>query len=284
MKKDRQEPKQLHRADKSYENVDFLNSRTARPLRILSEYTYPEQQFKKQGVHHTIIFFGSARIRSREEIEHAVNELDRLIQDEKGDAREELERQKRRVQAMGRNIRYYDEAVELSRLLTEWSLRLPKTKRPYICSGGGPGIMEASNKGAWIAGGRSVGLNISLPFEQFPNKYISPELNFEFHYFFMRKFWFMNYAKAMIVFPGGFGTLDELMELLTLVQTKKISKKVPIVLYGESFWRSLLNFDLLVEQGFIAKEDIHLFRFYDDPVACAEYIKTELAQLWGMRP
>jgi uncharacterized protein (TIGR00730 family) len=214
----------------AYRNQEFLDTPDARSLRILSEYLYPLSHFRKEKIHDTIVFFGSAR-----------------------------------TFESSADGRYYKEARELARRITEWSIKLNHaTRRFVICSGGGPGIMEAANRGAQEAGGKSIGLNIGLPFEQRPNPFISPELNFEFHYFFMRKFWFAYLAKALIVFPGGFGTLDELTEILTLVQTQKLEKKMVVVLYGTSFWKEILNFEALVRHGMIAEQDLNLFQFADD--------------------
>jgi uncharacterized protein (TIGR00730 family) len=176
--------------------------------------------------------------------------------------------------------KYYEEAIELSKLLTRWSKKLYQQNRFVVCSGGGPGIMEAANKGARLAGGRSIGLNISLPFEQSPNSYITKELNFEFHYFFMRKFWFVYLAKALIMFPGGFGTLDELMEVLTLLQTKKLKKQVVVVLYGREYWDQVLNFDAMIRLRVIGLEDLQLFRFADTPEDAFRYLEKELKRLY----
>jgi uncharacterized protein (TIGR00730 family) len=176
--------------------------------------------------------------------------------------------------------RYYEDAVELSRLLTAWSRKVTKPQRFVVTSGGGPGIMEAANKGARLAGGKTIGLNISLPFEQFANGYISPELNFEFHYFFMRKFWFVYLAKALVVFPGGFGTLDELMELLTLLQTEKIKKKVAVIMYGGDYWRKILDFDALVSYGMITRKDMELFTFIDTPEEAFEHLRRFLVKTY----
>src|SRR5665213_2986397 len=214
----------------AYKNDDFLNGPDARALRLLSEYLEPLSHFRRQRVRDTIVFFGSARIR------------------EDGPLGE-----------------YYRDARTLAAMLTRWTKTLrDHTYRFVVCSGGGPGIMEAANRGAADAKGKTIGLNIGLPFEQFPNRYITPELNFEFHYFFMRKFWFSYLAKALVVFPGGFGTLDELFEILTLVQTKKIAKKMVVILYGTSFWKEVINFDALVRHGMIAADDLNLFQFADD--------------------
>ncbi|HSW50456.1 MAG TPA: TIGR00730 family Rossman fold protein, partial [Bryobacteraceae bacterium] len=219
------------RRPNAYKNEAFLDSADARPLRILSEYLEPLSHFRRQKIRDTIVFFGSAR----------------LTED-------------------GPLGRYYQEARTLARLATEWSDSLENSARRFVvCTGGGPGIMEAANRGAQDAGGKNVGLNIGLPFEQWPNPYITPELSFEFHYFFMRKFWFAYLAKALVVFPGGFGTLDELSELLTLAQTEKLAKKIVIVLYGSEFWNEILNFPALVRHGMISEKDLDLFQVADDP-------------------
>ena len=221
----------------AYREEAFLKSPDSRSLRILSEYLWPLSHFHEEKIQDTIVFFGSARI----------NETGPLS-------------------------RYYEEARKLASLVTEWARTLAVAdscgishNRFVVCSGGGPGIMEAANRGAHEAGGKTIGLNIGLPFEQRPNEYITPELSFEFHYFFMRKFWFAYLAKALVVFPGGFGTLDELTEILTLAQTKKLESKILIVLYGTEFWREILNFDALLKYGVISDSDMNLFRFVDSP-------------------
>jgi hypothetical protein len=222
--------KERHNRLVAYKNDAFLDSPAARSLRILSEYLEPLDHFRREEIRDTIVFFGSARIT------------------EDG--------------PMGN---YYRDARELARRLTQWSDSVTNSaSRFVICTGGGPGIMEAANRGASDAKGKTVGLNIGLPFEQLPNPYITPELSFEFHYFFMRKFWFAYLAKAMVVFPGGYGSLDELMEILTLVQTKKLNKKIIIVLYGSQFWKEVINFDALVRHGTISPDDLNLFEFADD--------------------
>jgi uncharacterized protein (TIGR00730 family) len=222
--------KEPHNRLVAYKNDSFLDSPAARSLRILSEYLEPLDHFRREQIRDTIVFFGSARITE-----------DGL---------------------MGN---YYRDARELARRLTAWSDSVTNTtSRFVVCSGGGPGIMEAANRGAADASGKTVGLNIGLPFEQLPNPYITPELSFEFHYFFMRKFWFAYLAKAMVVFPGGYGSLDELMEILTLVQTKKLNKKIIIVLYGSKFWKEVINFEALVRHGTISSDDLNLFEFADD--------------------
>ncbi|MEZ5403980.1 MAG: TIGR00730 family Rossman fold protein [Bryobacteraceae bacterium] len=232
----------------AYKNVGFLESKNGRSLRILSEYLHPLAHFRNEKVHDTVVFFGSARITED-----------------------------------GPLGRYYREARELARRVTQWSdgLENPK-KRFVVCTGGGPGIMEAANRGAADAGGKTVGLNIGLPFEQKPNPYITPSLCFEFHYFFMRKFWFAYLAKALVVFPGGFGTLDELTELLTLMQTRKLEKKMVILLYGTEFWKEILNFDALVKHGMISPEDVDLFQFADDPESAFHILRDGLARHYLM--
>jgi len=224
----------------AYHDPKFIDSDEGRPVRIVSEYLAPLRAFSACGVTATVVFFGSARLRTG-----------------------------------GPLGRYVDEAVELARLVTEWSATLTG-ERLVVCSGGGPGIMEAANKGATLAGGRTVGLNIGLPHEQRPNPYISPELSFEFHYFFMRKLWFAHLARALIAFPGGFGTFDELFEILTLAQTKKIDRSIPVFLYGSAYWKEVINFDALVRHGTIGADDLKLFEFVDEPRAALQLLKSRL--------
>jgi uncharacterized protein (TIGR00730 family) len=215
----------------AYKNERFLDSDDARPLRILAEYLEPMHAFHRERVRDTIVFFGSARLASEGPFGH-----------------------------------YYDAARELARLVTTWSKNLPSHAHRYVvCTGGGGGIMEAANRGASEAGGKTIGLNIGLPHEQQPNPYVTRELTFEFHYFFMRKLWFAHLARALVVFPGGFGTLDELTEILTLMQTRKIARRIPVVLYGSSYWNEIINFDALVRHGMIDDKDLALFQFADDP-------------------
>jgi uncharacterized protein (TIGR00730 family) len=237
-----QTPPHGYRRPVAYLNEKFLNSPDARAMRILAEFLEPLAHFRREKVRDTVVFFGSARIREE-----------------------------------GPMSEYYQAARELAKLLTEWSGQYTNQNyRFVVCSGGGPGIMEAANRGAAEANGKTVGLNIGLPFEQFPNPYITPELSFEFHYFFMRKFWFAYLAKALVVFPGGFGTLDELMEVLTLTQTQKLAKKMAIVLYGSNYWKEIINFDALVRHGMISQEDLSLFEFADDPKSAFEILKVGL--------
>lgn len=240
---------------KAYKNLEFLNSADARTVRILAEFYEPKSRFERNHIVDTIVFFGSARIHSRRD---ALKMLNAAKKDKSRSGKQKFERAVQLVEMS----EYYEDAVELSRRLTEWSMKLPSNgKRFIICSGGGPGIMEAANKGARLAKGHSIGLNISIPYEQFVNKYVDPELAFEFHYFFMRKFWFAYLAKGLVAFPGGFGTMDELMEMLTLKQTDKISKPLKIVLYGESYWKEIINFEKLIAHGVINKDDLKFFDF-----------------------
>lgn len=258
---------------KAYKNEEFLTSREARVIRILAEYLEPETRFEKFNVKDTIVFFGSARIISEKEALKRLKALEKRKRTKKVDvlldeARKDLVFSK-----------YYEAARELAKKITEWSKEIHNEEHRFIvCSGGGPGIMEAANRGASEAGGVSIGLNISLPFEQEPNPYITRELAFEFHYFFMRKFWFVYLAKAIIVFPGGFGTMDEFFELITLIQTKKIDKYVPIVLFGKEYWDEILNFEALVKWGTISEEDLELFKFFDSVDEAFSYIKEELTR------
>ncbi|HYL00917.1 MAG TPA: TIGR00730 family Rossman fold protein [Steroidobacteraceae bacterium] len=230
-----------HSPKLAYHDPKFIDSDEGRPIRIVSEYLAPLRTFSDAGVTATVVFFGSARARSG-----------------------------------GVLARYIDEATELARLVTEWSLSLPGRERLIVCSGGGPGIMEAANRGATLAGGRSIGLNIGLPQEQRPNPFITPELSFEFHYFFMRKLWFAHLAHALVAFPGGFGTLDELFEVLTLAQTRKLDRSIPVLLYGSAFWKEVINFEALVRHGTIAAEDLGLFAFVDEPQAALALLKRSI--------
>ncbi len=265
------------RAPKAYKDLDFINRRSARTMRILAEYLQPQEILQKHKIHHTAIFFGSARILSPERLERRKTDYEqRRAAARTAAEKAALKTVKKEIDVAERYSKYYQAASEAAALITEWSLAFKPGKRIYVCSGGGPGIMEAANRGAHEAGGRSVGLNISLPFEQAPNGYISPELNFEFHYFFMRKYWFLYLAKAMLVFPGGFGTMDELFELLTLVQTGKIVKKIPIILYGSEFWNKVFNFKALADFGMISRSDLDLFRIVDDPREAFDIIVESL--------
>ena len=228
----------------AYKNLDFLESRDGRAIRIMAEFLQPLAQFRKERIHDTVVFFGSARIQEDGPMGH-----------------------------------YYQEARKLARMMSEWSEGLKHSNRRFvICTGGGPGIMEAANKGAYLAGGKSIGLNISLPHEQEPNPYISEELGFEFHYFFMRKYWLVYLAKALVIFPGGFGTLDELMEVLTLIQTKKIHRPLPIVVFGQDYWREVIDFEAMARWGTIVYQDLNLFTFVNSSTEAFHYLKEYLEQ------
>ena len=251
------------RKNRFYFNEDFLGSPQGRSVRILSEYYGPLKKIKKNKIYDTIVFFGSARIKSRDEAEDYLKKLDTSSSDkEKIRAKKNLEMS-----------RYYEDARVLSYKLTKWSKNLKSKKSRYIItSGGGGGIMEAANRGAKEAKGISIGLTISLPFEATSNDFISQDLDLKFHYFFMRKFWFIYLAKALVVWPGGFGTLDEVMELLTLIQTKKIKKRLPIVLFGSEFWNSVVNWNYLIECGTISEDDLDLFYISDNVEDAYNYI------------
>ncbi len=266
----------LKKAPKAYSDEDFLNSPAARSLRILSEYIGPQDRFRKEQVKDTIVFYGSARLLPKSEATKRLTGLKKLKNPNKNrlaDAEVDLEMS-----------RYYEETVLLSKLITEWSMKQEPGNRFVVCSGGGPGIMEASNRGAKKAGGKSIGLNISLPFEQNPNPYITPALNFEFHYFFMRKFWFAYLAKALVIMPGGYGTMDEFFELLTLIQTKKIRKKMPIVVYDKKFWEKVINLQELANKRLIDKDDLKLFYVAESVEDAFEYLKTELMKHYLQKP
>jgi uncharacterized protein (TIGR00730 family) len=258
----------------AYLNAEFLESNEARPIRILSEYLEPLRRFHDQKIQDTVVFFGSARVDSRERAERALKTL-RARGVRNADQKYEIELQK-----SGKAVewaRYYEDARELARLLTAWSTSLQSENHRFVVtSGGGPGIMEAANRGAREAGGKTIGLNIRLPFEQDANPYITEGLQFEFHYFFMRKFWFAYLAKALVIFPGGFGTCDELFEILTLAQTDKLSKKIAVILYGSDFWDQVLSLKPLVEWGAIAEQDVELLQRADSPVVAFEELRDHL--------
>lgn len=268
----------MSKPDKAYNNKDFLNSPDARHIRVLCEFDEPKSRFRKLRVRDTIVFFGSARTLTPDHAEEKLKRLAEEIQNTASPSPAQLE-QLEQAKRDRHNAEYYARATELAERLTVWSEGLPrKGHRFLVCSGGGPGIMEAANRGAHQAGGRSVSLNISLPYEQSGNPYQTPELAFEFHYFFVRKFWFNYLAKALIIFPGGFGTLDELFEILTLVQTKKSAKVMPIVLFGREFWNEIVNFDALVRWGVISAGDLDLFRFCDTVDEAFDYLTRELTE------
>jgi uncharacterized protein (TIGR00730 family) len=258
----------------AYEHPDFLESAEARPIRILAEYLEPLRRFKDQKIQDTVVFFGSARVDSRERAERSLRTLRaRGVHGADEHYQAELTKSRKALEW----ARYYEEARELARLLTTWSRTLPSEHHRFVVtSGGGPGIMEAANRGAREAGGKTIGLNIRLPFEQGANPYITEGLHFEFHYFFMRKFWFAYLAKALVIFPGGFGTCDELFEILTLVQTDKLSKKIEVVLYGRDFWNQVFNLKPMEEWGAVAEQDLELLSYADTPSDAFNLLRDHL--------
>jgi uncharacterized protein (TIGR00730 family) len=284
-----QTPNPLEPASLAYENPTFLNSPDGRLIRIMAEYAEPLARFRRERIRDTVVFFGSARFRALDIANRELELLSRPYGTEPAPHHEQPARgaelddcspdqlKCRRAEAAVEMARYYEDARKLAHMLTEWSMTLKGRQRRFIVtSGGGPGIMEAANRGAYEAGGPTIGLNIKLPFEQAPNPYITPALNFEFHYFFMRKYWFAYLAKALVVFPGGFGTLDEAFEILTLEQTEKLAKKITVIIYGSKYWKSVINLDVLVEKGTIAPGDLDLFHFADTPEEAFTLLKQGL--------
>lgn len=269
------------KVSKAYYNKSFLGSAAARTIRILAEYIETSERLKKNNVKNTIVFFGSARILSPQKAKENVSNIKKQLSKIKGSygkKRDKLIKQLEIAKIDLQNSRYYSDTEKLSYLLTKWSKSLKDGNSFVVCSGGGHGIMEAANKGAYRARGLSIGFNISLPFEQEPNIYITPELNFEFHYFFMRKFWFAYLAKALVIMPGGFGTLDELMEILTLVQTNKLRKKITIVMYGSEYWKQIIDFEALYRNRMISERDLGLYKFIDTPEEAFTYLKESLTK------
>jgi uncharacterized protein (TIGR00730 family) len=284
-------PPPLARAPLAYENPSFLNSADGRLIRIVAEYCEPLARFRREKIQDTVVFFGSARFHGREEADHALELLENTGSSKPAPSHEQpasipqivegtaTDLQRRRAVAAVEMARYYEDARRLSSLLTRWARTIPSRRHRFVVtSGGGPGIMEAANRGAWEAGGKTIGLNIRLPFEQMPNPYITPSLNFEFHYFFMRKLWFAYLSKALVVFPGGFGTLDEMFEILTLAQTQKLAKKITVVIYGSEYWKKVFNLDILVDTGAISPKDIELFNFADTPEQAFEMLRQGLTE------
>jgi uncharacterized protein (TIGR00730 family) len=284
-------PPPLKRAPLAYENPAFVNGADGRLLRLVAEYLEPLARFRREQIQDTVVFFGSARFRGREEADHALELLDNTgstrpaPSDEQPASAPQIAAgqasnlQRKRAVAAVEMARYYEDARRLAQLLTTWAKAIPSRRHRFVVtSGGGPGIMEAANRGAWEAGGKTIGLNIALPFEQAPNPYITPSLNFEFHYFFMRKLWFAYLSKALVVFPGGFGTLDEMFEILTLAQTHKLAKKITVVIYGSEYWKRVFNFDALVDTGAISPRDIDLFQYADTPEQAFEMLRAGLTE------
>ena len=254
----------------AFADQEFLLRREARGIRMQLEMLKPEISQHEQGIENTIVVFGSARFPAPEQAQAALQAAEANLTERTDDqaAHDALKVAQRHV----RNAHFYDKAREFARLVATYSNPRPKHEQLFICTGGGPGIMEAANRGAHDMGALTVGLNIALPFEQSGNPYVSPSLNFKFHYFAMRKMHFMMRAKALVAFPGGFGTLDELFEVITLVQTGK-AKAVPIILYGSDYWKRLFNFDVLIEQGAISPSDLQLIEYVDDPQSAWDAIK-----------
>jgi uncharacterized protein (TIGR00730 family) len=270
--------KPQHAPKVPHEDPKFLESTAARPIRILAEYLHPLVQLKKEGIGDTIVMFGSARIESHETSQARLTRLKGISTGKLSvAARTRHHVALRDAKSAVEMSRYYEEARELSHRITSWALGLgPRPRRFVICSGGGPGIMEAANRGATEAGGKSIGLSIELPHEQFANAYISPELSFNFHYFFMRKLWFAQIAKALIVFPGGFGTMDELWEMMTLLQTGKLPKHNLILIYGRKYWDEVLNFRAMVRWGMISPDEYKMLQFADTVEEAFERIRSGL--------
>jgi len=268
---------QQHRAPLAYENKKFLNGPDGRILRILAEYQEPLARFRRERIQDTIVFFGSARFHSRSQAEEGLHLLDKP-----GSATLAPPEEQERIRLAKADVemaRYYEDARRLAFLITQWTKTINQPRHRFvICTGGGPGIMEAANLGASEAGGKTIGLNINLPFEQMANPYITPDLNFEFHYFFMRKLWFAYLSKALVVFPGGFGTFDELFELLTLAQTEKLAKRICVVIYGRDYWDRVINFQALVDAGTISPKDLELFHWANSPEEAFEYLRKDLTR------
>jgi uncharacterized protein (TIGR00730 family) len=284
-------PAPLESAPLAYENPTFLNSPDGRLIRILAEYCEPLARFRREQIQDTVVFFGSARFRGREEAAHELELLDNTGATRPAPLEEQpasipqivggtaTDLQRKRAVAAVEMARYYEDARRLAQLLTNWARTVPSHRHRFVVtSGGGPGIMEAANRGAYEVGGKTIGLNIRLPFEQSPNPYITPSLNFEFHYFFMRKLWFAYLSKALVVFPGGFGTLDEMFEILTLAQTQKLAKKITVVIYGSDYWKRIFNLQALVDTGAISPKDLELFQFADTPEQAFRMLKQGLTE------
>ena len=270
--------KPQHAPKAPHEDSRFLESTPARPLRILAEYLHPLVQLKREGIADTIVMFGSARIESHEAAQARFTRLKKEnVKKLSASRRAKHQSDLRHAKSMLEMSRYYEEARALSHKITSWALTLgPRPRRFVVCSGGGPGIMEAANRGANEAGGKSIGLSIELPHEQYANAYISPELSFNFHYFFMRKLWFAQIAKALVVFPGGFGTMDELWEMLTLLQTGKLPKHNIIVIYGRKYWDKVLNWQAMVNWGTINEEEYKMLQFADSVDEAFDMIRAGL--------
>jgi hypothetical protein len=266
----------LNPAPLAYKNEPFLSSPDGRILRILAEYQEPLARFRREQIQDTVVFFGSARFQGGAAAKKNLTAVEK--NSAKAPAAQQQQNLKSALAAVDM-ARYYEDARRLAHMLTEWASQIPARRRRFVVTtGGGPGIMEAANLGAHEAGGKTIGLNINLPFEQYPNPYITPALNFEFHYFFMRKFWFAYLAKALVIFPGGFGTIDELFEILTLAQTDKLAKKILVVIYGSEYWHRIMNFQAFVDAGTVSPEDLNLFKFVDTPEDAFTFLRDGLTE------
>ena len=263
--------------EKAYKNLEFLNSPAARHIRILCEYEEARQRFLNADIQDTIVFFGSARTRASDDAAQMLADAEAAVKADPLDGDAEV--QLKKAQIAVRMSRYYDDARELAHRITKWSMSRTDAREFVVASGGGPGIMEAANRGATEAGGRSIGLGISLPFEAGVNDWVTPGLDFEFHYFFTRKLWLLYLCKALVIMPGGFGTLDELFESLTLVQTGKVKRKLPVILYGKEYWSKILNVEAMAEFGTISPDDPDLFFQTDSVDEAYEYLVRELEQM-----
>jgi uncharacterized protein (TIGR00730 family) len=262
----------LKSAPLAYENEAFFRSPDGRILRMLAEYQEPLARFRREQIQDTVVFFGSARFQERKIAAETLAAVG-----EKNTSPKQLEQDLKRAQANVDMARYYEDARKLAYMLTKWSITIPARRHRFVVTtGGGPGIMEAANLGAHEAGGKSIGLNIQLPFEQHPNQFITPSLNFQFHYFFMRKFWFAYLAKGLVIFPGGFGTMDELFEILTLAQTEKLAKKILVIIYGSEYWNKIINFQAFVDAGTVSPQDLDLFKIVDNPEEAFEFLRGGL--------
>jgi len=266
----------LKSASVAYENEPFLNSPDGRILRMLAEYQEPLARFRREQIQDTVVFFGSARFHGKKA---AAESLASIEKNSSGASAAQFEQDVKRAQAGVDMARYYEDARKLAHMLTKWSIEIPARRHRFVVTtGGGPGIMEAANLGAREAGGKTIGLNIQLPFEQHPNQFITPSLNFQFHYFFMRKFWFAYLAKGLVIFPGGFGTMDELFEILTLAQTDKLAKKILVIIYGSEYWHKIINFQAFVDAGAVSPQDLELFKIVDDPREAFEFLRDGLTK------
>jgi uncharacterized protein (TIGR00730 family) len=266
----------LKSAPVAYENEPFLNSPDGRILRMLAEYQEPLARFRREQIQDTVVFFGSARFHGKKA---AAENLANIEKNHASESAAQLEQDLKRAQAGIDMARYYEDARKLAFMLTKWSIDIPARRHRFVVTtGGGPGIMEAANLGAHEAGGKTIGLNIQLPFEQHPNQFITPSLNFQFHYFFMRKFWFAYLAKGLVIFPGGFGTMDELFEILTLAQTDKLAKKILVIIYGSEYWSKVINFRAFVDAGTVSPQDLDLIKIVDKPEDAFEFLRDGLTK------